>query len=89
MAIAVLVAAAAGEFVFGLDVVTFKQPTVGPQATFVATEHDGGELTIKHAGGDALDVDEITVDPDEGSVEGGSTLGGVLGDEWTPVRRSR
>lgn len=62
VAFVLVLAAVAGEFVFGLDIVTSGEQTVGPQTSFEANvDVDDGTLTIEHEGGDTLDVAEITV----------------------------
>lgn len=78
VALVIVAAAAASEFVFGLGVVTSGAGTVGPQASFGTTVADGG-LTIEHLGGNELDTDEITV---QGSSNG--EYGYHVGDRWTP-----
>lgn len=77
VAIAIVVAAGVGQFVFGLDIVAFGEQTVGPQASFDVTEGDG-EMTIEHQGGDALDMEEITITAGGSDVENHG-----LDEEWT------
>lgn len=78
VAIVIIMAAGVGQFVFGLDIVTFDKPTVGPQASFGVTER-GDMLIIDHKSGDALDMEEITIQiPDQADANTDQ-----LEDEWT------
>lgn len=87
VAVAIVMAAGVGQFVLGLDIVTFDRPTVGPQASFGVTEHDGGTLTIEHESGKELDMDEMTVavggsEVDEDDVEEEPGDGWTSGEEF-------
>jgi flagellin-like protein len=79
-AIAVVLAAVIGQYVFGLDIIQGQEQAVGPQVSFDTTVETNGDLTIEHVSGDSMDSDELTV---VGSESGEIT--GVLnvGDEWT------
>lgn len=78
VALAIVVAAAASEFVFGLGIVTGGEQAVGPQVVFGTEVDDDGDLTIEHLGGDAVDNSTITIlGSESGPIEYD------VGDEWT------
>lgn len=72
VAIALIAAAGAAQFVFGIDIVRLGPPNVGPQASF-DTQESGSTLIIEHQSGDALDMATVkiraggtTYDPEPG-----------------------
>lgn len=74
VAITIVLAAAIGAFVFGLAP---GSDTAAPIATLTVDEYDTGEVTIRHEGGDALDLDEHTflVDGSEANEDMSGDLG--------------
>lgn len=60
VAIAIVMGAVAGQFVFGLNIIQGQDQTVGPQVSF-STTADGEILTVEHQSGAVLETSEITV----------------------------
>lgn len=81
-AIAVVLAAVIGQYVFGINIIQSPEQSVGPQVSFDTTVESNGDLTIRHQSGDRIDTDEINVTGSE-TGEFDVDWPGTVQDEWT------
>lgn len=81
-AIAVVLAAVIGQFIFGINIIQSPDQSVGPQISFDTTvEGSNDDLTIRHQSGDRVDTDELTIDSTNSF---SSPFSSIDGDgEWT------
>lgn len=82
VAIAIVLAAVVGQYVFGLDLI--QSPETGPQVSFSSDYAEPEErLNLTHESGDALVVNETTVVVSSGNGSANWTNRGALGEEIT------
>lgn len=81
-AIAVVLAAVIGQFIFGINIIQSPDQSVGPQISFDTTvEGSNDDLTIRHQSGDRVDTDKISIVGSDGFSK--STFSSIDGGEWT------
>lgn len=82
VSIALIVAAGAAQFVFGIDIVRLGPPEAGPQVSF-GTDEVGDDLVVEHQSGDALEMETLTftVDGEDASGDVEADIG--ADDTWT------
>lgn len=81
-AIAVVLAAVIGQYVFGINIIQSPEQSVGPQISFDTTVESDGNLTIRHQSGDRVDTTELNVTGSE-TGDFGVEWQSAVGDEWT------
>lgn len=87
VAIAIVLAAVAGQVIFGLDLPGGDDEVVAPQTSFGTTEvvdEDGeGDLIIEHLGGDGLNTSDLLLVPGGDGELDGDSIDDAVGEIWT------